>query len=109
VTEGAVAIIGIDFDPAVGRDGDGETVTIQNTATEPVDMTGWILSDIAEHTYIFPAFVLQPGASVVVHICAGTDSAEVLYWNRCSAIWNNEGDTAYLRDAAGRDISTFTY
>ncbi|MEZ4524067.1 MAG: lamin tail domain-containing protein [Thermomicrobiales bacterium] len=109
VTEGGVAITGIDFDPAVGRDGDGETVTIVNVGEGPVDMTGWSLSDIAEHIYIFPNFVLQPGAAVVVHICAGENTPEILFWGRCSAIWNNEGDTAYLRDATGRGISTYSY
>jgi hypothetical protein len=109
VPEGAVAITVIDFDPAVGNDGDGETVIITNTGSGAVDMSGWTLSDIAEHVYTFPAFVLQPGASVTIHICTGENSAEVLYWGRCSAIWNNDGDTAYLRDATGRDVSTFSY
>lgn len=72
-------------------------------------MTGWSLSDIAEHIYVFPSFVLQPGAAVVVHICVGEDNAEILFWGRCSAIWNNDGDTAYLRDASGRDIATYSY
>lgn len=72
-------------------------------------MTGWTLSDIAEHTYVFPNFVLEPGASVVVHICNGTNDAANLYWGHCSAIWNNDGDTAYLRDATGREIATFSY
>ncbi len=109
ITEGAVAIIWIVYDPPVGRDGDGETVAIQNTSGEPVDLTGWTLSDIAEHIYVFPPFTLQPGAIVEVQICAGEDSAEILYWGRCSAIWNNDGDTAYLRDATGRDISIYSY
>lgn len=102
-------ITGIDYDPAVGRDGDGEAVTITNVGETPVDMTGWTLSDIAEHTYTFQDFILLPGASVVVHICNGEDRDEILFWGRCSAIWNNDGDIAYLRDATGREISTFTY
>jgi hypothetical protein len=109
VPEGAVGVTAIDFDPAVGNDGDGETVMITNAGSDAVDLSGWTLSDIAEHVYTFPAFVLQPGASVTIHICSGEDSAEVLYWGRCSAIWNNDGDTAYLRDATGRDVSTFSY
>ena len=109
VTDGSVVIIGIDYDPAVGNDGDGETVTLSNTAEVPVDMTGWTLSDIAEHVYTFPAFVLEPGASVIVHICDGEDSSEILFWGRCSAIWNNDGDTAWLRDGTGREIATFSY
>ena len=109
VAEGAVVITWIDYDPAVGRDADGEAVYIENQSAEPVDMTGWVLSDIAEHIYVFPPFVLQPGAQVIVHICAGEDSAEILYWGRCSAIWNNDGDTAYLYDATGRLIATYSY
>ncbi len=109
MTEGVVFITAIDNDPAVGRDGDGETVTIYNGGDAAVDMTGWSLSDIAEHIYIFPPFVLQPGAAVIVHICSGVDTAEILYWGRCSAIWNNDGDTAYLRDATGRGIATYSY
>jgi competence protein ComEC len=104
-----VVIIGILNDPPVGRDADGETVSILNSGATPVDMTGWTLTDIAEHTFVFPAFVLEPGASVVIHICDGENGVEILYWGRCSAIWNNDGDTAFLRDATGREIATFAY
>ena len=109
MAEGAVVITAILNDPPVGRDGDGETVTIVNNGATTVDMTGWTLTDIAEHTYVFPAFALEPGATIVVHICTGEDTAEILYWGRCSAIWNNDGDTAYLHDATGREIATFSY
>jgi competence protein ComEC len=109
VAEGAVAIVYIDNDPAVGNDGDGEYVAIQNQGVEAVDMTGWTLVDIAGHTFTFPAFVLAPGAAVNVHICNGTNSATDLYEGRCSAIWNNDGDTATLLDGAGRVISTYSY
>ena len=107
--EGSVIITAILNDPPVGRDRDGETVTILNSSETAVDMTGWTLSDIAEHTYQFPSFTLQPGAAVVVHICDGENTAEILYWGHCSAIWNNDGDTAFLKDATGREISTFSY
>ena len=109
VAEGQVAIVYIDYDPAVGNDGDGEYVAIQNMGSTPVDLTGWQLVDIAAHTFVFPAFVLQPGATVNVHICNGENSATDLYEGRCSAIWNNAGDTATLLDATGRIISTYSY
>lgn len=102
-------ISNIVYDPPEGRDRDGETVFITNQGDTPVDMTGWTLSDIAEHLYTFPEFVLQPGATVAVHICDGEDSDEILFWGRCSAIWNNDGDTAYLRDATGFEISSYSY
>ncbi len=84
-------------------------MNIQNVGEAAVEMTGWTLADIAEHTYIFPAFVLQPGATVTVHICAGENNQEILFWGHCSAIWNNSGDTAWLRDATGREISSYSY
>lgn len=109
IVPGRVVISNIVYDPPEGRDRDGETVFITNQGDTPVDMTGWTLSDIAEHLYTFPEFVLQPGATVAVHICDGEDSDEILFWGRCSAIWNNDGDTAYLRDATGFEISSYSY
>lgn len=109
VAEGSAAIIDLIYDPVEGRDADGEAVFIQNLSQSPIDMTGWTLTDIAGHLYTFPAFILQPGATVTIHICSGTDAADILFWNSCSAIWNNEGDTAYLHDAAGRLISQYSY
>jgi hypothetical protein len=109
ITTGAVVVIEIVYDPPVGRDQEGEVVSIQNVGETPVDMTGWTLSDIAEHVYTFPDFTLAPGATVQVHICNGENNAEILYWGHCSAVWNNDGDTATLFDATGREISTFSY
>lgn len=107
--EGGVAIVEVIYDPLEGLDGEGETVYVTNQRDQPVDMSGWQLSDIAEHVYVFPEFVLQPWATVGINICSGTNSAEMLYWERCSAVWNNDGDTAYLHDATGRLIHSFTY
>ncbi len=109
VAEGSVAIVEIIYDPIEGLDGDGETVYITNQSDQPIDMTGWTLSDIAEHIFVFPEFTLQPGSTVGVNICIGENSAEMLYWERCSAVWNNDGDTAYLHDATGREIHVFSY
>ncbi|MFW6075221.1 MAG: lamin tail domain-containing protein [Chloroflexota bacterium] len=109
VPEGSVAIVEVIYDPAEGLDGDGETVYLVNQGEEPVDMKGWTLSDIAGHVFVFPEFVLEPGATVGVHICSGENTGEMLYWERCSAVWNNDGDTAYLHDATGREIHAFSY
>jgi hypothetical protein len=57
------------------------------------DMTGWTLSDEANHTYTL----------------SGTDTATDLYWESGSTIWNNTGDTAYLRDDQGTLIDTYAY
>ncbi|MFH1789303.1 MAG: lamin tail domain-containing protein, partial [Candidatus Altiarchaeota archaeon] len=85
----------------------GEWVKIRNNGDAPQDLTGWILEDDANHIYRFPDnFVLGTGDSVTVHTGSGTDSTSDLYWGRGSAIWNNDGDTATLRDEEGRKIDS---
>jgi Lamin Tail Domain len=81
----------------------------QNDRTGAVDLTGWTLADAAQHTYGFPAFTLVPGATVRVWSGTGTDDAENLHWGRRQAVWNNTGDIATLRDAAGNKVSRFAY
>jgi hypothetical protein len=52
-------------------------------------------------TYRFPTFTLKGGASVAVHTGKGLATTLHRYYNRTWYIWNNTGDTAYLRNAAG--------
>lgn len=101
---GSIAIGEIHYD-AAGNDhqnlGD-EWVEIQNRGPSDADLTGWTLSDAAAHVYRFPAgFVLRAGRGVRVRTGAGEDTETDLHWRSPSAIWNNDGDTATLRDAAG--------
>ena len=87
-----------------------EQVTIENRSTALVELAGWVLKDTSSsHRFTFPAgFVLEPGASVVVHTGCGPDTAADLHWcNQGSLVWNNDGDTAYLEDPAGNTVSTF--
>lgn len=80
----------------------GEYIKITNRATTEVDMSGWSLSDVADHIYYFPeGFVLQPEATVTVYTGSGEDSSTELYWGSDSAIWNNSGDIAYLKNSQG--------
>lgn len=104
-----VDIIFIEYDPAVGTDADGEFVRIQNNELGPVDMTNWQLSDIANNTYTFPAFVLPAGAVVRVWVRGGTNTATELYWSRGSAVWNNGGDTAFLRNINNDLVDSCAY
>lgn len=79
-----------------------EYVTTKNTSTtSPNTLAGFRLSDIAGHVFSFPSLTLQPGASVRVHTGSGTNTSTDLYWGSGSYIWNNTGDTAYLRTAEG--------
>ena len=82
---------------------------VDNSGGSAADMTDWTLSDEANHTFTFPTFTLNPGAFVRVWTKAGTNTATDLYWGRGSAIWNNSGDCAYLRDSVGTLIDTYCY
>jgi micrococcal nuclease len=82
---------------------DGERVRVVNERDESVDLSGWTLRDEAGHVYEFPDGTrLARGEAVVVHTGSGTDGGGDLYWGRSRPVWNNDGDTATLRDADGR-------
>ena len=93
----------------VGIDADGEYVRIRNNGSSAVTLTGWTLRDLANTVFTFPAFTLAAGAEVRVWVRAGVDDAANLYWGRGSAVWNNDGDTAILRDANGIEVARFSY
>jgi hypothetical protein len=94
----------------------GEWVRVRNThPTRTVSLEGWWLRDASLHLYDFPAqftfpggAVLGPGASLVVHVGAGADTATDLYWGETDPIFENvkggtshSGDGAYLFDPDG--------
>jgi hypothetical protein len=102
-----VRITYIDYDPPAGTG--EEFVLIENLGDTAELMTDWTLSDLAHNTFTFPAFTLRPRGSIKVWIKSGKDTEEDLFWGRKAAVWNNSGDTAFLRDADGALVSTYSY
>ena len=88
-----------------------EWVDLTNTGTTAVDMTGWVLKDESStHRYRFPSvFTLEEGAEVRVFTGCGTDTVAELYWCSSSAVWNNDGDTAFILDDAGNIVDSRSY
>ncbi|WP_051571632.1 lamin tail domain-containing protein [Cryptosporangium arvum] len=87
-----------------------EYLTLKNTGKAPVDLNRWTVRDKANHVYTFAGNVtVQPGATLWLHTGRGTDDASHRYWNSGNYIWNNTGDTAYLRDPAGTQIDTCSW
>ncbi|HEY7591545.1 MAG TPA: lamin tail domain-containing protein [Actinophytocola sp.] len=86
-----------------------EYILLKNTASVPQWANGWTLRDKANHVYKFPATKINPGKFVYVRTGRGTNNASTRYWNQKWYIWNNDGDTAYLRNAAGRQIDTCSW
>ncbi len=109
-----VRIVDVEYD-APGNDNfnlNGEWVEIVNGGEAPVDLTGWVLKDeSATHRYSFPAgFSLHPAGLVRVFTGCGPDTSDALYW--CvtgSAVWNNDGDTAFLLDSNGNIVFSYPY
>ena len=114
VSDAEVRIVGLVADPP-GDDNEvlnDEWVRVRNARSEPVNLTGWTIKDeSASHRYSFPpSFLLGPAQSVAIHSGCGDDTAADLYWcNQGSAIWNNDGDTAFLVDPNGNIHHTYPY
>lgn len=98
---------------AAGNDNDNlndEYVTFRNNCDFPINMTGWTVKDAATHIYYFQNFALNPQAYVTLYTGAGSDSSTRLYWGmRDQAVWNNPGDTLYLRDSEGKLVLIYSY
>ena len=108
-SEGGVQIVRIEANPA-GDDRknlNGEFVELK--ATSHTNLSGWILSDKAGHSYLFPETILKPDDTVKVHTGSGTDTGTDLYWGSKSPIWNNNGDVATLYDSAGKVVARKSY
>lgn len=86
-----------------------EWVLIKNTSKKSRSLTGFTLRDTAGHRYTFGRLTLAAGKSVRVHTGKGTDNKTNRYWGSGSYIWNNDGDTAILRNAKGSTVDTCSW
>jgi endonuclease YncB( thermonuclease family) len=88
----------------------GEWVELVNEGPATVDLAGFTLKDGANHIFTFPAVNIGPGLALRVYSGQGKNRAQELYWGLAGdAVWNNRGDTAYLRDADGLLVDIRTY
>jgi hypothetical protein len=83
-----------------------EYVVLKNTTRSNRVITGWTLRDRTGYTYRFPTFTLKAGATVTIRTGRGTATSTNRYYNRSWYVWNNTGDTAYLRNASGSLVDT---
>lgn len=92
---------------AGGRGLNGEWVKFTNDRGYAVDLRGWTLTERrAGHRYTFPDKSLAPGASVWLYSGRGRDTGANLHWNARTYVWNNDGDSATLRNGRGTLIDT---
>jgi hypothetical protein len=88
-----------------------EWVCFRNRGDGVANMAGWTVVDEYGWIYIFPDFALAPGSTVRVITGCGTNTTDSLYWCKggSSAVWNNDGDTVHLFDAAGNLVAKYSY
>ncbi|WP_327370540.1 lamin tail domain-containing protein [Streptomyces sp. NBC_01217] len=95
-------------DDRSNRSLNGEWVTVTNTGRNSVNLRNWTLTDESRHTYRFD--LRLPGrTSVRVHTGTGRDTSRDVYQDRRTYVWNNDHDTATLRDAHGRTIDSTSW
>ncbi|MGW6414855.1 lamin tail domain-containing protein [Streptomyces sp. NPDC055055] len=83
-----------------------EWVEITNNTRHPVNLDGWTLKDKDGHRYTFNDYRLAGRSTVRIHTGEGRDSRTDLYQDRRNYVWNNDSDTATLRDDRGRVVDT---
>ena len=91
-----------------------EYVTLENKCSYSIGMDSWTIKDeTASHIYTIPTFTFQSGVTFTLYTGTGTNTNSALYWGRTSgdyaAIWNNGGDTLFLRDSDGNLVLTKSY
>jgi hypothetical protein len=89
-----------------------EYVEIQNWMRDPVDMTGWTLTNLDRDipTFTFPAYTLADTEIIRVYTNEVYPQWGGFSFGSDKPLWDNvEGDTAILYDAGGQEISRRTY
>ena len=87
-----------------------EFIVIENQSKIPIDMTGWTISDASSgNPYLFPNFTLPGQTQLTLRTGFGKNSEQELFWGSRRPIWNNKGDTAFIRDAEGHLLSVYVY
>lgn len=87
-----------------------EYVKLTNRRSTTINLKYWTLRDKSNHVYKFASdFRLASGASVYIHTGKGTNTSTHRYWGSGAYIWNNTGDTAYLRNSAGTAIDSCSW
>ena len=77
---------------------EGERIEIVNKSNHSVNLEGWSIHSVTGgQKYVFPDYPLEPNE--IVCVCSGNGNGD-LRWSP-KFIWNNEGDSAELKDNLG--------
>ena len=103
-------IIDIFNDGVVSVKEPDEYVEIRNDDSKSIQLRNWTLHDIASgQVFTFPSCLLEPGKVCRFYTNENQPEWCGFSYGSGSAIWNNTGDTAYLRDGNGTMIDEYSY
>ena len=86
-----------------------EWIQLRNGCTTGKVLTNWTIKDASVHKYTFGSYTLGASKMVKLHTGRGSNTSTDRYWGSAVYIWNNTGDTAKLRNAAGTLIDKCGY
>ncbi|WP_305785112.1 lamin tail domain-containing protein [Symbioplanes lichenis] len=87
-----------------------EWISLVNTGKKAVNLNGYTVRDKSGRVYKFgKVSIPAKGGRIWLHTGKGTNNAKNRYWNSGNYIWNNTGDTAYLRNASGKQVDTCSW
>jgi len=83
-----------------------EYVRLTNKTNATINLKGWTIRDAGGHIYTYTTdYKLAAGKYTYLHTGKGTNGQH-RYWKRTGYVWNNSGDTAYLRTGTGKSIDS---
>ncbi|GID96458.1 lamin tail domain-containing protein [Amorphoplanes digitatis] len=87
-----------------------EWISLINSGAKPVNLSRYTIRDASNHVYTFGnVTIAAKGGRIWLHTGKGTSSGRVVRWGSGNYIWNNTGDKATLRDAAGKNLDTCSW
>jgi competence protein ComEC len=108
-TTGNVVITDLFYDGVKGRQEPDEYVEIRNDDDRAIQLSGWTLRDSQDHVFTFPDHVMEPDQVCRVYTNEVHPEWCGFSYGSGSAIWNNSGDCAELRDGYGDTVDSYCY
>ncbi|MBI2674821.1 MAG: thermonuclease family protein [Candidatus Aenigmarchaeota archaeon] len=86
-----------------------EYVIFKNKCGMGVEMTGWIVLESSNGSFIFPFLLLASRHTITLRSGRGENNATDLFWGSKKAVWNNNKDALKLIDPKGRMMLNYSY
>lgn len=79
-----------------------QEAVFENICDFSCDLAKWEVKDEGRKKFVFPNFNVEANSEFSVIVGNGTNSENILFWNRKDYVWTKGGDTLFLRDSEGK-------